>query len=119
MYQETTNNTTLEKWSAAMKAGERMGTLGELVAQEKVIAVMKDGKPLLRLEAGEKSSWVKISDTTRSKNLPAKDLMVTYRRKINGDEGYIAQATAPGGVKPTEAMLDAWLKGWNTPFLTF
>ena len=111
MSQETTTNTTLEAWSAAMKAGERMGTLGELVAQDKVIAVMKDGKPLLRLEAGEKSSWVKISDTTRSKNLPAKDLMVTYRRKINGDEGYIAQATAPGGVKPTEDMLAAWLKG--------
>jgi hypothetical protein len=94
MSQEITTNTKLEAWTAAMAAGKKMGSLGDLVANNK-IKVYKD--QYLRLKDGDADAWIYVSESTKSRGVNPADLEVTLRSKINGEPGMVAQATAPAG----------------------
>ena len=91
---ELTTNSKLEAWTAAMAAGKRVGTLGELMSKGNV-KVYKD--QYIRYEAGDESAWVYVSESTRAKGLNPTTLQVTLRDKLTGEPGKVAQATAPGG----------------------
>jgi hypothetical protein len=96
---EKTTNVTLEAWTAAMAAGKRLGTLGDLMSAGK-LKILKD--QFVRYEHNGDSAWVTVSEATRKKGLDPTILEVTLRDKINGDPGKVAQATAPGG-RPANA----------------
>ena len=91
---ETTNNTKLEAWTAAMAAGQKMGSLGELVSTGS-IKVYKD--QYLRLKTQTADAWIYVSESTKSRGVNPADLEVTLRAKINGEQGMVAQACAPAG----------------------
>lgn len=94
MSQETTQNTRLEAWTAAMAAGRKVGTLGELM-NAGALKVYKD--QYVRYEQNGDSAWVYVSETTRKKGINPAQLQVTLREKLTGEPGLVAQATAPGG----------------------
>ena len=91
---DTTTNSKLEAWTAAMAAGKRVGTLGELMSKG-ALKVYKD--QYVRYQQGDESAWVYVSETTRAKKLDPATLQVTLREKLTGEPGLVAQATAPGG----------------------
>ena len=99
---ETTTNTNLAKWKELMKAGERLGSLGDLMKTGNV-TVYKD--QFVRYEAGSVSAWVTVSETTKKKGINPVNLEVTLRDKITGEPGKVAQACAPGGKPATAADL--------------
>jgi hypothetical protein len=94
MHNEVTTNSKLEAWTAAMAAGEKMGSLGDLVSKGS-IKVYKD--QYLRLKDGYADAWIYVSESTKSRGVNPADLEVTLRKKINGEPGMVAQACAPAG----------------------